>query len=187
MRITFARRSGPTLMWSLFLGCAHNKVRSWFYPFDLTWLLQCRAVPADHGVRDVREAFDALEGAEDETILLLQLLQRWRLGMRITFGVDQHPPQMVGRLERRWHRRTWTSLLTGLPRAWSSSSPRESFTGTHPHAPHILLLRVFWISLTLCWPNSGTLQQEISWLITTRTPRYQILASPGICLKRLCL
>ena len=80
MRITFARRSGPTLMWSLFLGCAHNKVRSWFYPFDLTWLLQCRAVPADHGVRDVREAFDPLEGAEDETILLLQLLQRWRLG-----------------------------------------------------------------------------------------------------------
>ena len=35
-----------------------------------------RALPADHGVRDVREAVDPLEGAADEAILLLQLLQR---------------------------------------------------------------------------------------------------------------
>ena len=35
-----------------------------------------RALPADHGVRDVREAVDPLERAADEAILLLQLLQR---------------------------------------------------------------------------------------------------------------
>ena len=39
-------------------------------------LLPLRAVPADHGVRDVRQAAHPLEGAAHEAVLLLQLLKR---------------------------------------------------------------------------------------------------------------
>ena len=39
-------------------------------------LLPFRAVPADHGVRDVRQAAHPLEGAAHEAVLLLQLLKR---------------------------------------------------------------------------------------------------------------
>ena len=35
-----------------------------------------RAVPADHGVCDVRQAAHPLEGAAHEAVLLLQLLKR---------------------------------------------------------------------------------------------------------------
>ena len=78
-------------MWSLFLASAHSKVNNQHIDQVIVVvndhdhdhdsarhhpLLLFRALPADHGVRDVREAFDPLERAEDKTVLLLQLLQR---------------------------------------------------------------------------------------------------------------
>ena len=76
-------------MWSLFLASVHSKVNDQHLDEVIVvandhdhdsarhhHLFLFRALPADHGVCDVREAFDPLERAEDETVLLLQLLQR---------------------------------------------------------------------------------------------------------------